>query len=290
MATHPVLGPAPELAAPDPLPAPRARRRLAAEALRDRAPRPRGARRARRGGDGAGSGRVPVAGARRGPLRRRLRHRPRRGHDVPGPVLLVAVGQRVPLPRLRRPARRSRGADQDRRPRGRVRLGAGDRRLRVARVAAQGARQPGRARSRPLPRRALRRRRVASVAGMPAIEIVQGTVADVPRLEPLWVAVHHVHQESMPELAPYVSDAETWDELRRHYDELFAKPGTELLLALDGGELVGYALSHVLAVGETFIADTWRTGRRTGELESLSVAPSHRGRGIGGALLDAVDA
>ena len=124
---------------------------------------------------------------------------------------------------------------------------------------------------------------------MPALEIVQGTAADVPRLEPLWVAVHHVHQESMPELAPYVSDAETWEELRRHYEELFAKPDTELLLALDGGELVGYALTHVLAAAETFIPDTWRTGERIGELESLSVAPSHRGKGIGGALLDAVD-
>jgi ribosomal protein S18 acetylase RimI-like enzyme len=125
---------------------------------------------------------------------------------------------------------------------------------------------------------------------VPAIEIVKGTAADIPRLEALWVAVHHVHAASMPELAPYVSDAETWAELRRHYDAIFAKPDTELLLALDGGELVGYALSHVLAVHETFIPDTWRTGERIGELESLSVLPSHRGKGIGSALLDAVDA
>lgn len=46
----------------------------------------------------------------------------------------------------------------------------------------------------------------------------------------------------------------------------------------------------MLPVAETFIPDTWRTGERIGELESLSVLPSHRGRGIGGALLDAVDA
>ncbi len=42
-------------------------------------------------------------------------------------------------------------------------------------------------------------------------------------------------------------------------------------------------------MGETFIADTWRTGERIGELESIAVAPSHRGQGIGSALLDAVD-
>jgi ribosomal protein S18 acetylase RimI-like enzyme len=124
---------------------------------------------------------------------------------------------------------------------------------------------------------------------MPALRIVEGSAQDVPALEPLWVAVHHVHRASMPELAPYVSDAETWAELRRHYDAIFEKPDTVLLLAYDGEELVGYALAHVLAVGETFIPDTWRTGERIGELESLAVRESHRGQGIGSALLDAVD-
>jgi ribosomal protein S18 acetylase RimI-like enzyme len=124
---------------------------------------------------------------------------------------------------------------------------------------------------------------------MAALRIVKGSAQDVPALEPLWVAVHHVHQASMPELAPYVSDAETWAELRRHYEHLFEKPDTQLLLAFDGDELIGYALTHVLPVEETFIPDTWRTGERIGELESLSVLPSHRGQGIGTALLDAVD-
>jgi hypothetical protein len=69
---------------------------------------------------------------------------------------------------------------------------------------------------------------------MPDIRIVQGSAQDVPALEPLWVAVHHVHQAAMPELAPYVSDAETWAELSRHYRHLFEKPDTELLLAIAG--------------------------------------------------------
>ena len=42
-----------------------------------------------------------------------------------------------------------------------------------------------------------------------ALSIVTGTVDDVDSLEPLWVGVHRVHADSMPELAPYVSDAET---------------------------------------------------------------------------------
>ena len=56
------------------------------------------------------------------------------------------------------------------------------------------------------------------------LEIVRGGVADIPRLEPLWVAVHHVHQESMPELAPYVGDEVTWAYHRDHYAELLARP------------------------------------------------------------------
>jgi ribosomal protein S18 acetylase RimI-like enzyme len=124
---------------------------------------------------------------------------------------------------------------------------------------------------------------------MAALRIVKGSAEDIPALEPLWVAVHHVHAASMPELAPYVSDAETWAERRALYASVLEKPDTVLLLAFDGDELVGYGLSHVLPLEETWIGDTWRTGQRVAELESLSVLESHRGRGIGSALLDAID-
>lgn len=122
------------------------------------------------------------------------------------------------------------------------------------------------------------------------LRIVRGSEDDIPSLEPLWVAVHHVHQASMPELAPYVSDEETWRERRTLYEEVFRKPDTFLILARVGRELVGYALGHVLGSAESWWSDTWRTGDRVGELESISVLPEHRGAGIGSALLDAVDA
>jgi ribosomal protein S18 acetylase RimI-like enzyme len=101
--------------------------------------------------------------------------------------------------------------------------------------------------------------------------------------------VHHVHAASMPELAPYVSDAETWSERRALYASLFSKPDTLLLLARDGDELIGYALTHVLAVEETWVPDTWRTGARIAEIESLAVTEVRRGEGIGSALMDAVE-
>ena len=122
------------------------------------------------------------------------------------------------------------------------------------------------------------------------LEVVRGSEADIPSLEPLWVAVHHVHEASMPELAPYVSDEETWRERRALYAELFRKPETFLFLARVRGEPVGYALGHILGSAESWWSDTWRTSDRVGELESVSVLPGHRGAGIGSALLDAVDA
>jgi ribosomal protein S18 acetylase RimI-like enzyme len=121
------------------------------------------------------------------------------------------------------------------------------------------------------------------------VNITRGAAADIPALEPLWVAVHHQHAASMPELAPYVSDAQTWEQERAIYEELFAKPDTVLLLAHVDGALVGYAVGHVAPVRETWIYDTWQTGERIGEVESIGVLPGHRGQGIGSALLDELD-
>jgi ribosomal protein S18 acetylase RimI-like enzyme len=122
------------------------------------------------------------------------------------------------------------------------------------------------------------------------VHLRRGSLADLPSLEPLWVAVHHRHVESMPELAPYVDDATTWAERSALYADLLAEPDTVLLLAEVGGVQVGYGLAHVLAVEDTWMPDTWVTGARIGEIESLSVLPGHRGRGIGTRLFDALEA
>jgi ribosomal protein S18 acetylase RimI-like enzyme len=122
------------------------------------------------------------------------------------------------------------------------------------------------------------------------IEIARGSATDIPRLEPLWVAVHHVHQESMPELGPYVDDTTTWAYHTDLYAELLAKSDSILLLALVDGELAGYGLACVHDVDGTWIPDTWVTGARIGEVESLSVSAAHRGAGIGTRLLDELEA
>jgi ribosomal protein S18 acetylase RimI-like enzyme len=123
----------------------------------------------------------------------------------------------------------------------------------------------------------------------PEHQIERGGSADLPRLEPLWVSVHHRHAESMPELGPYVDDATTWAVRSALYAELLAKPDTVLLLATAGDALVGYGLAHVMSREESWAGDTWVTGSRIGEIESLAVLPAHRRRGIGSELLDGLE-
>jgi ribosomal protein S18 acetylase RimI-like enzyme len=117
----------------------------------------------------------------------------------------------------------------------------------------------------------------------------RGSAADLASLEPLWVGVHRRHAEAMPELAPYVDDQQTWAARSALYAELLGKPDTVLLLATADGEMVGYGLAHVMPAGDTWVADTWQTGDRIGEIESLAVLPSHRGRGIGTQLLTGLE-
>ena len=85
---------------------------------------------------------------------------------------------------------------------------------------------------------------------------------------------------------PYVSDAQTWRERRALYAELFAEHDPLLLLGRAEGQLAGYALGYTMPASGTWLADTWATGDRIGEVESLSVLPAYRGQGLGSRLLE----
>jgi GNAT superfamily N-acetyltransferase len=109
------------------------------------------------------------------------------------------------------------------------------------------------------------------------------------RLRPLWLELHHHHQAvGGPALGPYVDDGVSWSECRAAYERLLAHDGF-VLLAERGSALVGYALVAVMPASETIVADTWRTGERVAEIETVFVVPSERGAGIGSELLDRVD-
>ena len=119
-----------------------------------------------------------------------------------------------------------------------------------------------------------------------AMKIVTGGAEDVPRLEPLWLGMLAHHRACEPpasEEIPFRAPEETWSRRRARYEEWIQQPTTRLLIAEDeaGGEAIGYAMLTIRG-GESTLA----TGDRIGELESLAVAETARGAGVGTALIE----
>jgi ribosomal protein S18 acetylase RimI-like enzyme len=120
--------------------------------------------------------------------------------------------------------------------------------------------------------------------------ISRAGVEALDRLRPLWLALHHHHQAVGGErLGPYVDDDASWTARRALYHEFLTGGGFALLAEQDGA-LVGYAMVAVKTSAETELDDTWVSGDRVAEIETLLVLPEARGSGLGNALLDAVDA
>ncbi len=106
----------------------------------------------------------------------------------------------------------------------------------------------------------------------------------IDELRPLWLELHH-HHRSVSRVQPFVDDATSWTVRRRSYVETFAAGGFALL-AHEDGALVGYAMVRLHDGPD----DSWALADRYGEIWTLLVTERMRGRGLGGALLDAVDA
>ena len=107
---------------------------------------------------------------------------------------------------------------------------------------------------------------------------------DIDDLRGLYLAMHRHHRDIVR--LPLVADDAAWDARRAQYLAWLAEGRATLFVARGSHEPAGYAL----VVIHDGTDDTFPLAPRYAELYSLSVAPDMRGRGIGGRLLDAVDA
>jgi ribosomal protein S18 acetylase RimI-like enzyme len=115
------------------------------------------------------------------------------------------------------------------------------------------------------------------------VKIRRLELGEIDAVRPLWLDLLEHHRSVTPQMTVRAPE-DSWQRRRAEYERWLADPGSFAVLAEQDGEPLGYALVHV-----TDGDDTWDTGDRLAELESLSVAPAARGRGVGTALLDAVD-
>src|SRR5918911_2240400 len=106
----------------------------------------------------------------------------------------------------------------------------------------------------------------------------------VDELRPLWLQLHH-HHARVSRVQPFVDDETSWERRRRSYVDLLERGGFALIAEEDDG-MAGYATVLVHEGGD----DSWSLDERWGEVWTLIVDERRRGQGIGGALLDAVDA
>ena len=108
---------------------------------------------------------------------------------------------------------------------------------------------------------------------------------EIELVRPLWEALLEHHGRVSPALPPIRSPEDSWRRRRAEYDDWLGRRGSFALVAESGDEPVGYVLV-LIEPGD----DTWTTDERIAVIQTLSVAPGSRGRGLGTALMDAADA
>jgi ribosomal protein S18 acetylase RimI-like enzyme len=119
---------------------------------------------------------------------------------------------------------------------------------------------------------------------VPGFEIRELRAGELDRLEPLWCELLAHHGAVTPTMPPTVAPAESWRIRRGLYEQWLGEPGSFALVADGGDSLLGYALVEVRPAD-----DTWQMGERLAELQTLVVATSARGAGIGSTLMDEVE-
>jgi GNAT superfamily N-acetyltransferase len=122
------------------------------------------------------------------------------------------------------------------------------------------------------------------------VAVAFGGAAEVALLRPLWLALHRIHRQADPELAPHVDDETSWRRRERLYEHCLESPDAFLLLLRRSEVLIGYAMVAVEPDGDVLWSDTWKVGEKVAELETMYLVPEERDHGLGGLLLDTVEA
>jgi ribosomal protein S18 acetylase RimI-like enzyme len=116
-------------------------------------------------------------------------------------------------------------------------------------------------------------------------EIVRGDASGIDELKPLWLALREYHGSVTPDSWALRPEAESWNQRRQTYVDILSDGGT-LFLAVEGEALVGFAICEREEGG----SPTWAWPPDFLAIVDLVVLPDYRGRGIGEALLNAVEA
>lgn len=116
--------------------------------------------------------------------------------------------------------------------------------------------------------------------------IVDLPAAGIDRLEPLWRELLDHHLAAAPHLAALGTPRDpdgSWRVRRGQYLRWLAVSRAAVLVACDDADrLLGYAM-----IRSADAAGSWQWGDQAGVLETLVVAGSARGTGVGRELLDA---
>jgi ribosomal protein S18 acetylase RimI-like enzyme len=118
------------------------------------------------------------------------------------------------------------------------------------------------------------------------ITIGRAGIERIPELEGLYCALHDHHAAIAPTLAgvPARDRGDSWRRRRSLYRSWLSAPGAFVATAEEDGDVVGYA---VVSPGDGFQA--WASAERVADVHDLVVAPDRRGRGVGAALMEAVE-